>query len=232
MCATIDPPNRKIRVRMSLPRPPVAIIFDFDGVILDSTPLKSDAYVELHRGEAPEKLAELRRHETIHGGVTRRVKLAHYEKHLFGRSGDAESVERLAKRYSEIVFDAVMSCPFIPGAEDLLAKAHGRIDMHLVSGTPYDELKTIVDRRGLSKYFQTVQGAPTMKPEAFAKILAEGRYNPAQTLAIGDSITECVVAGELGIPFLGIGTHEERHFPADAIALPTLVGTDRLIGLA
>jgi phosphoglycolate phosphatase-like HAD superfamily hydrolase len=215
-----------------LPRPPVAIIFDFDGVILDSTPLKSRAYLDLYPGAHPETLAALAQHERAHGGVTRRVKIAHYEKALFGRPGDAGSVETLARRYAELVFDAVMACRFVPGAKELLDKARGRIDMHLVSGTPLDELTVILERRGLAGYFRSVHGAPVMKPEAFARVMADNSYDPARTLAIGDSLTECEVARKLGIPFLGIEVEGEHLFPADVPVLPTLETADRLIGLA
>ncbi len=217
---------------LPLPRPPVAIIFDFDGVILDSTPLKSRAYFDLYAGEDPKKLEEMERHERTHGGVTRRLKFAHYEKELFGRSGDPESVERLAQRFSKIVLDAVIACRFVPGAEDLLKTGLGRIDMHLVSGTPMDELPVILERRDLTRYFKSVQGAPTLKPEAFANIMNRGGYDPARTVAIGDSRTECEVAASLGIPFLGIGIKGDYIFPDDAILLPTLEGAAALMGLA
>ncbi len=216
---------------LSLPRPPIAIIFDFDGVILDSTPLKSKAYLDLYPGEDPETLAQLARHEREHGGVTRRVKIAHYEKALFGRSGDAESVERLAQRYSEIVFEAVLTCRFVPGAKELLAKAHGKIDMHVVSGTPLDELSVIVQRRGIDRYFKTLQGAPVMKPEAFDRVMAEGGYDPARTLAIGDSMTECQVALKRGIPFLGIEGEHEDIFPDEIPVVPSLANTHHLLGI-
>lgn len=215
-----------------IPRPPVAIIFDFDGVILDSTPLKSQAYLDLYAGEDPAKLAEVSRHERQHGGVTRRIKLAHYEKELFGRSGDTESVESLAQRYADLVLDAVMACRFVPGARELLETARGRIDMHLVSGTPLVELSDVVEKRGLSPYFQTVQGAPVLKPEAFANIMRENRYDPARTLAIGDALTEFRVAQNLGIAFLGIEPPGEKLFPDDIVVLPSLEGADRLIGLS
>jgi phosphoglycolate phosphatase-like HAD superfamily hydrolase len=216
---------------LPLPQPPAAIIFDFDGVILDSTPLKSRAYFDLYADEDPKKLEEMERHERTHGGVTRRLKFAYYEKELFGRTGDPESVEKLAQRFSKIVFEKVVACRFIPGAEELLKKGHGKIEMHLVSGTPMDELPLILQRRDLTRYFKSVQGAPTLKPEAFANIMKNGGYDPARVIAVGDSRTECDVADSYGIPFLGIGVKGDYVFPDDAILIPTLEGADKLMGL-
>jgi phosphoglycolate phosphatase-like HAD superfamily hydrolase len=216
---------------LPLPRPPVAIIFDFDGVILDSTPLKHQAFFKLYANEDPAKLKEMAQYDRVHGGVTRRVKIAYFEKHLFGRTGDPESVEKLAMRYRDLVFDAVMACRFVPGAQELLEKGHGKIDMHLVSGTPVDELGVIVEGRGLSKYFSSIQGGPVLKPEAFANIMHKHGYEPARTLAVGDAMTEYDVALSLGIPFLAIGTDGAHVFPDEAIRVPHLEGADRMIGL-
>lgn len=216
---------------LPLPRPPAAIIFDFDGVILDSTPLKHQAFFKLYAGEEPAKLQEMAQYDRIHGGVTRRVKIAHFEKALFGRPGDKDSVEKLAMRYRDLVFDAVMACRFIPGARELLDQGLGKIDMHLVSGTPLDELKLIVEGRGLSKYFKSIQGGPVLKPEAFANIMNKHGYDPARTLAVGDAMTEYDVALSRGIPFLAIGVDGDHVFPDDAIRVPDLVPARGMIGL-
>ena len=69
------------------------------------------------------------------------MKFAECERELFGRLGDPERVERLSGRYSALVFDAVMRAPFVEGAYPLLTAAKGRIDVHVVSETPEEELR-------------------------------------------------------------------------------------------
>jgi phosphoglycolate phosphatase len=217
---------------LPLPSPPAAILFDFDGVIVDSARLKTQAYAKIYAGEDPAKVAAAMRHQQLNGGITRRATLAHFERSFFGRAGDPDSVERLAVRYGQIVYDAVVACPFIAGAQTLLNRALGRVDMYLISGTPHEELLEIVRARNLGRYFKSMHGAPTGKPEAFKRILDKGRYKPEQTLAVGDSMTECEAAAGLGIPFLGIAAPDsERFFPDDIVTRPSLLDTDRLLGL-
>jgi phosphoglycolate phosphatase len=217
---------------LPLPQPPAAILFDFDGVIVDSARLKTQAYAKIYADEDPAKVAQAMRHQQLNGGITRRATLAHFERSFFGRSGDADSVERLAIRYSKIVFDPVVACPFIAGAQTLLSRAMGRVDMYLISGTPHEELLEIVRARGLGRFFKSMHGAPTGKPEAFKRILEKGRYQPEQTLAVGDSITEYDAAVGLGIPFLGIvAPDSERFFPDGVVTRPSLLDADRLLGL-
>jgi beta-phosphoglucomutase-like phosphatase (HAD superfamily) len=59
---------------MNLPHPPKVIIFDFDGVILDSAAIKLQAYSDIYAREDPDKLPLLVEHATYHGGITRRAK--------------------------------------------------------------------------------------------------------------------------------------------------------------
>jgi len=215
-----------------LPAPPRAIIFDFDGVILDSAKIKVDAYVTIYADEDPAKVRQLVEHAHVHGGTTRRVKFAQYERELFGRSGDADSVERLSRRYSQLVYDAVTKCPFIEGAETLLAAAKGRIDMHVVSGTPEEELRGVIEERGLAPFFRTIWGAPAVKVDAFARILSDNGYEAARVVAIGDSMTEFWAARELAIPFLGItGNGGGAQFPAGVAVTPSLKTVPGLLGI-
>jgi beta-phosphoglucomutase-like phosphatase (HAD superfamily) len=218
-------------VTSSLPAPPQAIIFDFDGVILDSAGIKLDAYATIYAGEDPAKVAELMRHAQLHGGTTRRTKFAHYERTLFGRPGDAESVERLSRRYTQLVLGAVLRSAFIPGAQALLAAAQDKVDMHVVSGTPDEELRLVIAERALAPFFKTVWGAPATKLEAFGRILRDHRYQAARVVAIGDALTECWAAQELGIRFLGIAPPGGTQFPPGVPTEPSLQHVGPLLGI-
>ena len=106
-----------------MPQPPVALLMDFDGVILDSMELKTQGFVKVYAGEPPSKLAEVLAYQRLHGGVTRRTKFAYFEKSIFGRTGDNETIERLAATYRGIIYDAVLATSFVPGAEEFLRRA-------------------------------------------------------------------------------------------------------------
>ncbi len=215
-----------------LPRPPVAFLLDFDGVILDSAIFKAKAFARVYDAEDPQRLAEVLNYSTLHGGITRRDKFEHFERHVFGRDGDAATVDRLTAAYRDLVYDAVLRSAFIPGAERFLELAHRRIGMHLVSGTPHDELVDIVERRGLTKYFASVQGAPPSKLESFKRIIEAHGYDPARSLAVGDALTEFVAASELGIPFLGIVADGlDNPFPGRIPVVASLENVGPLLGL-
>jgi phosphoglycolate phosphatase-like HAD superfamily hydrolase len=219
------------RGNVRLPVRPRAILFDFDGVILDSTELKVQAFAEIYRAEDPVKVAEVVAYQRYHGGISRTAKFAHFERDLFGRSADPARIEELSGALSAIVLDKVLAAPFIPGAVELLEAARGRSLLYVVSGTPQPELRHIVAARGLSPYFTDVIGGPTTKPVAFARILGERGLAPSEVLAIGDAITECDAAAGLGIAFLGVRpAHHDPGFPPDVPVVDDLAGLGTRLG--
>jgi len=206
-----------------LPHPPKVIIFDFDGVILDSANIKLRAYSAIYSGEDPKKLPALIAHCQLHGGITRRIKFEYYEREFFGRNADPTSVEALCQRYSDIVFKAVLACPFVEGAEQLLRRASDKVAMHVVSGTPDSELHQIIQERGLAQFFRSVRGAPATKRDAFHRIATGEGYARRDMLVMGDSMTEYMAAQDVGIPFLGIvSAGIDNPFPASVHVWPTL----------
>ncbi len=205
---------------------------DFDGVILDSMELKTRAFAEVYEGEAPSSLEEVLAYQRLHGGVTRRTKFEYFERNIFGRPGDRESIERLASTYRHLVYEAVVACRFVRGAEQFLKAAQGRIDLHVVSGTPQEELLEIIDRRNLASYFQTIVGAPTTKRAAFQAILSEAKLLPTMAAAIGDATTEYWAAEELGIPFIGVAPGGKSNpFPATVPVVQSLEDLPRVLGM-
>lgn len=216
----------------ALPNAPVAMLLDFDGVVLESVQIKIDAFLNVYSGEDPARLGDVLPYLRIHGGVTRRVKFHHFETRFFGRAGDAAAIERLSTRYTSLVHDAVLACPYVPGALEFLERAHVKTDLHVVSGTPQDELDIIVDQRGLRRFFRSVTGAPATKPQAFARLLSDFGYAASRTLAVGDAPTEYWAAIELGIPFLGvIAAGTANVFPAGVRVVATLDALDERLGL-
>ncbi len=199
------------------------IIFDFDGVILDSAVLKTRAFAEVYAGEDPAKLAAIVEYQEAHGGVGRAEKFRYFERALFGRPAGEEAIADLCSRFGMRIEAAMREAPFVPGARQLLERWHGEVGMHVVSGTPDSELRSIVAERGLSAFFQSLYGSPTTKIDAFRHILDATGAKAARTLAIGDSSTEFDAAEALGIPFLAIvPPGATDRFPASIAKLPDL----------
>jgi HAD superfamily hydrolase (TIGR01549 family) len=98
-----------------------------------------------------------------------------------------------------------VACAEIEGAEQLLqALTQGGTPCFVVSGTPEEELKEIVERRQLSAYFASVHGAPAEKTDILAELIARHGFEPSRCLMVGDAMTDYRAAMDNGVPFLGV----------------------------
>lgn len=206
------------------------ILFDFDGVIVDSVPLKTDAFVALYPGASPAQRDYIRDYQIRHGGVSRVHKIAHYEEMLHGAApGPAFLAQRTAE-YARLVEDAVVACADIRGAPEFLRDHAETLKLFLVSGTPTEELQRIVGRRGIAAKFRAIVGSPPDKQTSFSRILEAADVSPDQALAVGDSLTEFEAAVALGIPFVGVVSASAANpFPSSVPVVGDLTTLDAYI---
>lgn len=215
----------------SLPHRPAVMLLDFDGVVLVSAELKTRAFAEIYRNEDPALVAEVVAYQRAHGGVSRREKFIHFETELFGRPVDEDRLRALSEQFTAIALRQVLAAPFVAGAEGFLECTHRASRLHVISGTPEDELRHIVSERGLGRFFRSVVGAPTLKREAFSRILQAEAVAPGAALAVGDSTTEFDAARALGIPFLGLLDEQGASaFPPGVPVLPSLTNAAAGLG--
>jgi phosphoglycolate phosphatase len=201
-----------------------AIIFDLDGVILDSVALKTDLFFRCYGDELTEDhKAYIRAHQARHGGVGRGEKFVHFESALFGRESTAGSVARLSRLYADLLAQEIGACSYLPGAEAFLTAVGTELPLHLVSGTVHEDLVRILNDRNLMQHFVSVVGSPTRKLDAFRAIVAQQEYDPSTVLAIGDAMTEFEAAETIGSQFIGIvAPNEPNPFPPDIPVYPSL----------
>lgn len=200
-----------------------ALLFDFDGVLVESTDIKIVAFRELYREHGPAVETAAVAHHIANGGVSRRRKIRHLHRDQLGIELSTEALDALCERFSHLVEAAVMACDPVPGAADVLETHHGRRPTFIVSGTPQPELRRIVDRRGLTPFFTEIFGSPPEKPPIIRDILARHRLDRRRVVFIGDAMTDFEAAGETGIRFIGrVPPGATNPFPAGAIVVPDL----------
>lgn len=214
----------------SIPLRPRALLLDFDGVVVESVNIKIDAFSEVYIDEPPEHHVAIEQYQRVHGGVGRTLKFRYFEK-LFGREPDDERIEYLSNEYAKRVYEAVVSCPYVDGAEDFLRDVHGKSAMHVISGTPHDELVEICRRRGIEHFFTSIHGSPETKRDTFRHIVADYEYDASTLLAVGDATTEYDAAREMGIAFLGVVADPALNpFGAEVPVISNLVGLASRLG--
>jgi phosphoglycolate phosphatase-like HAD superfamily hydrolase len=177
------------------------VIFDCDGVVLDSNRVKSDAFYNsvLAYGEEPAK-ALLEFHQE-NGGVSRYKKFDHFFESIFPL-GDAEQ-ERVhaLQLYSQYVWEGLFKCNLEPSLEELRQKSPDSKWM-IVSGGDQAELREVFLERDIKKYFDGgIFGSPDTKDEILSREVESGNIEfPA--LFIGDSKYDYMAARAVSLDFI------------------------------
>lgn len=218
---------------VDLTGPAEAVIFDFDGVVVDSVELKVDAFVDMYREHGSEVMAAVEAYQRYHGGMSRMKKFAHFEAVLLGRSADGDRIDELCAAYSRLVEEKVCTCPLIDGAFDFLEAYSDTIPFYVISGTPEPELNRIAERRNVARYFRRLRGSPMSKEEGIEEFLADGPFRRDRVVMVGDAITDYDAAVATGIGFVGVAPPNVAHyFPDGTQIIPDLTGLAEAVGLA
>ena len=179
-----------------------AIIFDFDGVIADSNNIKTDAFVKLFE-DYPQHIRELiRKFHLQNGGMSRFDKFRHIYANFLKEALSEEKFNELCSDFNRLVINGVVNAPLFDGVENFLKKNKDIYDMYIVSGTPDHEIKEIVKKRNLYKYFLKVLGSPRTKKELIEEVLRSKNYQREEVVFIGDSINDYEGAMAAGVEFV------------------------------
>jgi len=201
-----------------------AIIFDFDGVVVESGDIKTQAFVNLYRDHGDTVAAAVARYHCLNGGLSRYHKFRYFQQYLLKKPPLTQDEEKLLdQRFSELVVEAVITSEAVPGATELIQREAARIPLFIASGTPEAELNTIVERRGLASYFTAVRGSPAPKQALVTDILTSHALERDRVLMIGDALADYQSAQFNQIAFLGrVRPGDVNPFPADVDVLPDL----------
>ena len=177
------------------------IIFDLDGVIIESAGIKTETFRTLFSGY-PDRLPEILAHHQKNAGISRYVKFRHIYNKILGQELTPEREKELGEEFSRIALDRILKAPFVDGAIQFLKNNSKRYLLFIASGTPEEELRYILKQRGLDTYFRGAYGAPQTKPDTTRRILAEHKLTSKEAVFIGDAESDRTAAEETGVTFI------------------------------
>lgn len=195
-----------------------AVLWDLDGVLVDSTRYHYEAYREMLTGSGRELgFEEFRnliglRNETI-------------LRRLFGELPAGE-VERLARRKEELFRERIAgNVEALPGAADLVRRLQREgVPMAIVSSTPRANIDLILGILGLGGAFSAIVGAEDAgrgKPDPEGFLVAAGRLGvaPADCVVLEDAPEGIEGAKAAGMRCVGVATTRppERLRQADLV---------------
>jgi HAD superfamily hydrolase (TIGR01549 family) len=199
-----------------------AIIFDFDGVVLDSVHVKTKAFAQLYSEYGNEIEQKVVDYHLLNGGISRFEKFKYYHENYLGITLTTKQISKLADRFSKIVYDKVCNSKYIPGAEEFLSYCNKKYLTFICTGTPENEMLKILDQKNLSQFFNSVHGSPKGKVEIIDEILKLNKLDPSEVLFIGDAMTDYNASHKTNLDFIGV-RNTDTQFPEDVILVDNLI---------
>ena len=179
-----------------------SIIFDFDGVILDSVHIKTDVFLHVFRHSTniiKEKIVDL---HLSNGGMPRSEKFKIiYEKYLL-KELTPQELQRIKLEFSKVCFEKMLNASYIKGAYEFISERYAKFNLYIASGSPEGELREIVARRSIARYFKGVYGFPSNKISICRMIMQEAKLLPENVVFIGDAMSDWNAAKACGLNFI------------------------------
>ncbi|HTY53227.1 MAG TPA: HAD family hydrolase [Methanomicrobiales archaeon] len=176
-------------------------VFDCDGVILDSNPLKSRAFYQVSLPYGGKKAEAFLRYHQGHGGISRFEKFRYFFEVILGRENYREEMEGLLANYGALVREGMLEAAETPHLREFLDGIPAGTRRYVLSGGSQEELREILRKRDLSRYFDGIFGSPESKDAILTTMIARDEI-PLPALFIGDSRYDYEVAGKHGLCFI------------------------------
>lgn len=186
------------------------LVFDCDGVVLDSNKVKTKAFREAALPYGQDAAEALVGHHIRNGGISRYKKFAYFLESIVQQPADDSALDELLQKYSASVLDGLRTCEVSSG---LMALRHQTSESRwlIVSGGDQDELRQVFRERQLADLFDGgIFGSPCTKDEILAREVNSGNIRlPA--LFLGDSRYDHIAATAAGLDFVFVSGWSEFH---------------------
>jgi HAD superfamily hydrolase (TIGR01549 family) len=199
-----------------------AIIFDFDGVLVESVDVKTQAFSDMYAEYGPEIVEKVIAYHVEHGGVSRYKKFRYYQETLLGKHLSSEEEKTLGDTFSRLVKDAVVAAAWVPGAYEFLSAYYRTCALFIASGTPEEEMREIIRLREMTHFFVSVHGTPASKAEIIEHICTRHGFNRRFVLMVGDAETDYEGALSAGVRFVGRVPEGQGGFLLHVPVIPDL----------
>ncbi len=180
------------------------ILWDFDGVIMDSMPIRNNGFRLVLKSFPAEQVEELMAYHLANGGLSRYHKFRYFFETIRKEQITNDIINQYAHSFSEIMMkNLIDENLLIEDSMNFIRKQHMNFEMHIVSGSDGRELNKICERLKIDRYFNSINGSPTPKKKLVKDILEKHCYDVKKTVLIGDSINDWEAAIENQIYFIG-----------------------------
>ena len=189
------------------------ILWDFDGVILDSMRIRDLGFKIVLKDYPIDQVDKMMKYHRANGGLSRYVKFRYFFEIIRGEKITDKLVKELAQQFSEVMLRE------LPKTEHIISQTlvfiqeqhQKRKEQRIVSGSDQTELRILCQKLGLTPYFQSIHGSPTPKTELIENILKNQSRPVSDYCLIGDSHNDYDAARANGVDFFGFNNKHLKN---------------------
>ncbi|SFZ90127.1 haloacid dehalogenase superfamily, subfamily IA, variant 1 with third motif having Dx(3-4)D or Dx(3-4)E [Flaviramulus basaltis] len=179
------------------------ILWDFDGVILDSMKVRDFGFREIFKDFSSNQVDNLIAFHRLNGGLSRYVKIQYFYETILEKPITQIEISSYANRFSKIMRDTLTDKKnLIKESVSFIDKNYKNYNFHIVSGSDQEELRFLCNELNLSDFFISIHGSPTAKNILVKELLNQEKYSLEETCLIGDSFNDYEAAKINKINFL------------------------------
>lgn len=183
------------------------IVFDFDGVLVDSVALKGSAFSKVLGIDNPTVVKEIAKHHIANQSMGREEKLSTYMAKYSNHTRQGVRLSEALEHFSRYIVGSLASTGLIEGSREFLDRCVGRYDLQICSSAPDYEISEILAHLGMLGYFSNICGFPTNKNE----FLIDCLKSADRVIFIGDSISDLMAAQNTEVEFIGFRFQVRRQ---------------------
>jgi phosphoglycolate phosphatase-like HAD superfamily hydrolase len=179
------------------------IIFDFDGVLVESNEIRFNGFRKLFKSYPQEQVERLVSYAKANGGVSRYKKITYFFSKIRQEPISDEAVNKWADQFSKLVEQDIVEAQPVEGSLEFLGKYVDHFDFAIVSGSDQAELRRICKKRKIDHFFNSILGSPVEKKENIAALLSNLNWQHNKSLYVGDSNNDLEAAKANNLDFVG-----------------------------
>lgn len=190
-----------------------AVIFDMDGVIINSEPLHHAAYHKMFSDVGAHVSSEL--YESFTGQST--LNVCKQVKDHFNLNETAETLVAIKRKHYEYIFENDKEFDLIEGVLDLIQNYHANgLTLVLASSASMPSIERIFKRFDLNQYFKAKLSGADLKaskphPEIFIKAAEASGFNASECIVIEDSTNGISAANGANIFCVGYDSVHSKN---------------------
>lgn len=198
------------------------ILFDLDGVLLDSLNLKGEVFIEVFSSYS-QFSSKIMQYHLANGGVTRRRKIEYIYKLVTESTPNEETLDALTVKFSNILNSRLSDIKLFPGASQVLASLTKMgFKLFSISSMPTIEAESILQNLEIKKFFSGILDTSSGKIAAVSKFIQGNSILNNNIIYIGDSREDFICAKTFDLTFILVNNDNFEEVDRNIIKIQTL----------